>query len=99
MKRLALSVICGFRAPFLYTVTAILLTPYITPGLRLLVGFPVKWLLFIYYRLSYLPFSILFPYIIVCNVLLYSLLSYFVLWALSKRKKAEYPFPPPPTDF
>jgi hypothetical protein len=100
MKRFALSVICGFVAPFLYSVIVALLTGYLkSPVLTQLLGIPIKWPLLIYSRLFYLPFPILLLYVAACNVLFYGILSYCVLWMLSKRREARYPFPPPPTDF
>jgi hypothetical protein len=97
MKRLALSAVCGFLVPLVYSVIAVLVTAYgKNPILKQLVGIPVRWPLLIYYRIAYLPFPILLVYITACNVLLYGFVTYFVLWRFSKRKKASYPLPPPP---
>src|SRR5260370_40158926 len=101
MKRLVLSIVSGFLVTITFTIIAVLVAAYVrNPILKQLVGLPVRWPLLIYYRTVYLPFPILLVYVSACNVLLYGLVTYFALWMLSNRKKAQYPLPPPPpTDF
>ena len=102
MKRVVLSVIGGFVIPFLYTVIIGPLTPYIhNRTLDQLAMFPVRWPIVLLFRLSLVLFEneiAVLVYIIVCNVFLYSLLTYFLLWRFSKRKKiTQSPPPNPPT--
>src|SRR5437870_56121 len=98
MKRFVLSVVCGFVIPFLYSIIVGPLSSYIeNDRLKLLVGIPVRWPLFIYPPFVMLPFPILLLYITVCNVFVYGGLSYFALWRLSARKKTESPPPKPPS--
>jgi hypothetical protein len=97
---LALSVICGVVIPFLYAVIVGPLTPYIRDNstLDLLAMVPVRWPVLILYRLGAVSFeseTALLIYIIACNVVLYTLLTYFVLWGFSKRKKVDR-LPPKP---
>src|SRR2546425_1097220 len=104
MKRLALSVICGFVIPFLYSVIVGPLTPYIkNPALDELATYPVRWPIIIPLRLGFVPFgeneTALLVYIIGCNVFLYSLLSYFLLWRFFRRKRAAPRLPPDPPSF
>lgn len=104
MKRLALSVLGGFVIPFLYSIIVGPLTPYIKDNstLDLLAMVLVRWPILILYRLGMIPFeneTALLFYIIGCNVLLYSLLSYFLLWIFLRRKRGTPPVPPNPPSF
>jgi hypothetical protein len=101
MKRLVLSIVCGFLVPITFTVMAVFVAAYVrSPILKQLVGIPVRWPLLIHWRLAYLPFPILLLYVTVCNVFFYGVLSYWILWMLSRRKAQDrYRFPPPPTVF
>jgi hypothetical protein len=106
MKRLALSLLCGFAIPFLYTIIVGPLSLYIeNPTLNELADYPVRWPIFILYRfvpLESFPFrdqdsTALLIYIIGCDVLLYTILTYFLLWGFFKRtsKPSEPPSNPP----
>ena len=103
MKRLVLSVVGGFVIPFLYSIIVGPLTPYIkNPTLNQLAMYPVRWPILILFRLGFVPFEneiALLLYIIICDVCLYSLLSYFLLWRFSKRKKTAQSLPPNPPPF
>jgi hypothetical protein len=103
MKRLALSVIGGFVIPFLYSIIVGPLTPYIkNPALDQLAMYPVRWPILLLFRLGFVPFEneiAILVYIIVCDVFLYSLLTYFLLWRLSKRKNVAQRLPPNPPTF
>lgn len=103
MKRLALSVSGGFAIPFLYSIIVGPLTPYIQNSiLDLFAMVPVRWPVLILYRLGVAPFesdTTLLLYLIVCDVVLYSLLTYFLLWAFSKRKSRQIGGPPNPPQF
>ena len=103
MKRLALSIILGFLIPFLYAVIVAPLTPYIkNPTIDRLAMYPVRWPILVFYRMGLVPFEneiALIVYIIVCNVVLYSLLGYILLWAVSKRRKGASHSPPQPPTF
>lgn len=103
MKRLVLAVVSGFVIPLLYSIIVGPLTPYIkSPILDRLAMYPVRWPILIFYRLGFLPFEneiALLLYIVGSNVLVYSILSYFVLWRLSKRKKKPLHSPPEPPSF
>ncbi len=91
MKRLALSVLSGFLLPFLYSIIVGPLTPYIKHNetLDFLAMVPVRWPIILLYRLGVFPFESelwLMLYIVGCDVILYSSITYVVLFALSKRK-------------
>jgi hypothetical protein len=99
MKRLALSVFGGFVIPFTYSVIAWTLSRYVkSETLNILAGYPVRWPSLILYRLGF-PVGKGIPtllYILGCNVLLYTLLTYCFLWAILKRKRKEFAPPPNP---
>jgi hypothetical protein len=100
MKRLALSVFGGFVIPFACAVMAFTLSRYVkSETLNLLAGYPVRWPLLFLYRLGF-PIEkdiATLLYIVGCNVLLYTLLTYCFLWAILKRKTREsVPAPNPP---
>ncbi|HEY9502312.1 MAG TPA: hypothetical protein VIR01_11845 [Pyrinomonadaceae bacterium] len=108
MKRLVLSIIAGVAFPFLYAIIVGPLSVYIeNPWLRHLTNFPVRWQI---YTLSYvLPLSsfpfrdedapFLFSFIIISDVLLYSSLTYLLLWRFWKRKSPQLELPPDPPRF
>ncbi|MCM3869501.1 MAG: hypothetical protein ND895_02225 [Pyrinomonadaceae bacterium] len=108
MKRLALSLFGGFAIPFLYTIIAGPLSRYIeSPILHRLVYYPVRWPILILYR--FIPFDstlfrdqnlpALFILIVACDVILYTILTYFLLRGFSKRKGKPIDAPPNPPLF
>ena len=108
MKRLILSVIGGVAIPFLYSITAGPLTNYIeNPSLRQLASYPVRWPIIVleyFLPLDSFPFrdenqTFLLLFIIVSDVLLYSLLTYIVLLRFWKRKTPQLKLPPDPPRF
>jgi hypothetical protein len=107
MKRLALAIVGGFAIPFLYTITVGPLSTYTeNETLQWLWYIPVGWPKLILQRLVPLnafPFrdedsTALLIYIIGSDVVLYGLVSYFLLWvlSLSRRSKRTPPSVPPP---
>ncbi len=108
MTRLVLSVMGGVVIPFLYAVIVGPLTNYIeNPRLRELATYPVRWpiiTLEYFLPLSSFPFgdehhTFLLLFIIVSDVLLYSLLSYILLWRFAKPKTQQMEPPPDPPRF
>jgi hypothetical protein len=111
MKRLALSGVGGFAIPFLYTIIIGPASLYIeSQTVNRFAQYPVRWPILILYRfasfdsLGSFPFrdqdsTIMFVYIVVCNVVLYTILTYILLWAVSKRKSKVYASPPRPPRF
>ena len=105
MKRLALSLICGFAIPFLYTTVIGPLTPYVNRTLDRFAMYPVRWPILMLYQItlangSNLPFeseTAKIIYIVGSNVLAYSVLSYVLFFAFSKRKKSKSRLPPNPS--
>ena len=108
MKRIALSVLGGFAIPFLYTMIIGPASLYVeSQTVNRFAAYPVRWPILILYRfasfdsLGSFPFrdqdaTVMFAYIIVCDVALYAILTYFLLWAFSKRKSNGYESPPQP---
>ena len=106
MKRLAVSVVGGFAIPFLYTIIIGPASLYIeSQTLNRFGEYPVRWPILILYRfasfdsLGSFPFrnqdaTVMFAYIVVCDVVLYAILTYSLLWAFSKRKSKLYESPP-----
>jgi hypothetical protein len=79
-------------------ITAGLLSSYVEDErVKLLVGLPVKWPLFVYPKLILLPLPTLLIYVTVCNTFVYGGLSYVALWWCTARKKPEIPPPSPPS--
>jgi hypothetical protein len=108
MKRLALSLFGGFAIPFLYTIIVGPLSLYIeSPTLNRLADYPVRWPIFILFRFVHLdsfPFrdqdsTALFIYIVGCDVILYTILTYLLLWGLATRKSETSDPPPNPPLF
>lgn len=108
MKRLALSVLGGIAIPFLYAVIVGPLTPYIrNPHLRGLASYPIRWPIIILSQvlpLDSFPFRdedgiFLFLFIVVCDVVLYSFLTYILLWRFWERKTQKLELPPEPPRF
>jgi len=104
MKRLALAGLSGFVIPLVYAVIVGPLTPYIkNPTIDRLAMYPVRWPILILFRLGFFPFENeiqILLYIIVSNVIVYSILSYFLLWLISgRRKKGVLQSPPRPPSF
>jgi hypothetical protein len=108
VKRAALSILCGIAFPLCYAAVAGPLSTHVEfSKIRLLLDMPVKWPRHLY---SYLfrPFigdslldneTIFFLFIIGSDVLLYTFVSYFVLWMFSVSRRAEIKgnaLPPPP---
>jgi len=108
MKRLLLSVVCGFGIPFLYTITV---GPLLLTGendrIEYLAWIPIGWPKILYYylfpplssRALELDDSALLIIIITSDVLLYGSLTYFILWLRSFRKLKAYSEPPPPPNY
>lgn len=102
MKRLTLSVFGGIVIPFAYSVVAFKLSRYVkSENLNLLISYPVRWPLLV---LSHLGFPVeknvaTVLYLIGCNVLLYTLLTYCLLLVILKRKRREFASPPNPPPF
>jgi predicted permease len=103
MKRVALALLGGFIIPFVYTIIAAPLSSYVTnKTIDRLLMYPVRWPILIFFRLGFLPFDneiALFIYIVVCDVVLYSILSYFLLGRFFKPKKRALSLPPEPPSF
>lgn len=109
MKRLALSVVGGVVIPFLYTIIVGPLSTYYTQNYRLsfLMSFPIRWPIIILQRLLPLdsfPFrdedaALLLLFIILCDVLLYSFLTYILLRVFWKQKPRQFAPPPEPPSF
>src|SRR4051812_15102371 len=111
MKRLALSVVGGFAIPFLDTIIIGPASLYIeSRTLNRFAEYPVRWPILILYRFASLnslgsfPFrdqdaTIMVAYIVICDVVLYAILTYFLLWAFSKRKSKVDDSPPQPLRF
>jgi len=107
MKRLAVSVVGGFAIPFLYTIITGPTSVYIkSQTLNRFAEYPVRWPILIllhfasFDSLGSFPFrdqdaTVMFVYIVVCNVVLYTVLTYFLLWVFSKRKRNGHESPPP----
>lgn len=108
MKRLAVSVVSGFAIPFLYTIIVGPASLYVeSQTLNRFAEYPVRWPILIllhfasFDSLGSFPFrdqdaTIMFVYIVVCNVALYTVLTYSLLWVFSKRKSKVHESPPPP---
>jgi hypothetical protein len=106
VKRWIFAVLGGFVIPFLYTIIFGPLTLYIeNSNLNQLLGFPVRWPVIILSRLvpfDWFPFrdqdaTVLFILIVVCDVMLYTILTYFLLWRFSRpENRQQYPPPTPP---
>lgn len=108
MKRLALSLFGGFAIPFFYTLIVGPLSLYIDSRTwNRFADYPVRWPILILYRfvpLDSFPFrdqdsTALLTYIIGCDVILYTILTYFFLWGFSKRKSEPSDPPPNPPAF
>jgi len=107
MKRLLLSAIGGVIIPFCYSIIAGPLSTYTeNRTLHLLLDIPIGWPRLLYFYL-YPPFSkdsfadneiAFLLYIIGCDIVLYALLVYFILWVFSKKHhySAVQAEPPPP---
>jgi hypothetical protein len=100
MKRFALAVVGGFLVPFCYAIIAAPLSAYIAnPALDRALMYPVRWPMLLLFRFGYLPFEseiVLLIYLIGCNVFVYSLLCYFLLWRFVRRKRSGQLMPPEP---
>jgi hypothetical protein len=107
VKRAALSILCGVAFPLSYSVVAGPLSSFIQDSsLRLLLDVPVGWprLLYFYLFASSSRGSladnenVLLAYIVGCNIVLYTLVTYFALSIFSfKRfalKESSPPLPP-----
>jgi hypothetical protein len=91
MKRLAISAFLGFLLPFLYAVVVGPLSPYFKDNrtLNFYAMVPIRWPLIILEHFMVFPESAVAAVLLIVggNVLLYGSLTYFVLFALSKRKR------------
>jgi hypothetical protein len=103
MKRVALALLGGFIIPFVYTVIAATLSVYVTNStIDQFLMYPVRWPILIFFRLGFMPFeneTAILIYMIVCDVGLYSILSYFLLGRFFKPKKRVLSLPPEPPSF
>lgn len=103
MKRLALAGVGGFLIPFIYVMVFGPLTTYIeNRTVRKLLVLPVRWPLTLLEHPFFLDVRVLdseyliFVYIIVADVTLYSVLTYLLLWRFWKpRPKTSLPPEPP----
>ena len=104
MKRLVLSVLGGFLIPFVYTMMIGSLPTYIQHRtLNKLLNFPIRWPMILLERLFSIDLFILqgyepaiLIYVIAADVLLYSFLTYLLLWRFWKQSpKASVPPEPP----
>lgn len=96
-----MSLLGGFVLPFLYSIIVGPLTPYIRHNttLNFLATVPVRWPVLLLYWLRVFPFKSEFGlllFIVSCNVIFYGSLVYFILFALSNRKKTNL-LPPAPS--
>jgi hypothetical protein len=107
MKRLVLSVAGGVAFPLLYAVIVGPLTLYIEDRrLREIMSYPVRWPIVLLDQFlpgySYVVNGelelLLLSYIVVADVLLYSILTYILLWRFWKSK-SEPAGPPAPPQF
>ena len=105
MKRLVFSVVGGVVIPFLYMVIVGPITTYIQDDrLKQLMGYPVRWPVIVLqgllplgsfpFRVGEEPFLLLL--IALCDVLLYSILTYILLWRFLKQKPQILRLPPEP---
>jgi hypothetical protein len=104
MKRLALSILGGFLIPFVYTITTAPLTTY-TENLTIhhLTYIPIGWPKLILHHFipwSSFPFrdrdeTALLIYMVGCDVIFYSLITYVLLLGFAKRKTIKQTSLPP----
>jgi len=107
VKRAALSVLCGIAFPLSYSIVAGPVSTLIKDNrLRLLLYVPVGWprLLYFYLFTSFAGRSLVdneivfLAYIVSCNVILYTLTTYFALSVFSFNriviKESSPPLPP-----
>ena len=111
VKRLLLSLISGFLLPLIYTAIVGPLTLYIESDLlKSLLGAPVRWpIMILYFFVSFdalgrFPFrdgdrNWLLLYLIICDVILYSTITYVLLARFWKRKPSSVASPPQPPHF
>lgn len=105
MKRLLLSLLCGFAIPLLYAVTFGPLSVYIkSDRINHLLWIPIGWPQILYYNLfspSYssplLPDGAVFAMQTACDVALYGALAYLFLLMRSLKRPRAYDAPPPPS--
>ena len=103
MKRLVLSLLGGILLPFSYAIVIGLLSEYIDNELSSLLILPVAWPRVLYWHVLALSYNdsttisetSLLVLIVVCNVLLYTILTYFLLLLLSFKAVKELPAEPP----
>jgi hypothetical protein len=105
-ERLALSVIGGVAIPFVLAITLGPLSNYTeNRTLRLVMGIPTGWPRLLYFRLfppyardSFAENKVAFLlFILVCDIALYTLITYCALsiWAFRKKSRLSE-LPPPP---
>jgi hypothetical protein len=102
-KRLLISLLCGVVVPFLYSIIVGPLSRDIQSySLRAILYAPIGWPLFLLYVLFPLRSLLaandtaLFLYIVGCNVLLYTFLTYGFLSVRARRRETKTEPPPPP---
>ena len=111
VKRLILSLIGGILFPFIYTAIVGPLTLYIESELlKSILGAPVRWPIMILYSfvsfdaLGRFPFrdsdgNLLLLYSIICDIILYSAITYVLLARFWKRQPSPVTSPPQPPQF
>ncbi len=111
MKRILLSLLVGLVFPFLYTIIVGPLTLYVENAtIKDLMGVPVRWPIMVLQRvvgfegLGRFPFrdedtTVLLTYDLTSNVILYSTLTYVLLWFIRKPKRSTSQLPPQPPSF
>ena len=111
MKRILLSLLVGFVFPFIYTLIVGPLTLYVENKTNEdLMGVPVRWPIMVLQRvvgfegLGRFPFRdqdtmVLLTYDLICNVILYSALTYVLLSVFRKPKRSTSELPPQPPSF
>ena len=108
MKRLALSIIGGVDIPFLLTITLGPLSTYTeNDNIKALLSLPVRWPRYVYvYLYPFHPKPYLYSgdtaslvALIVCNIVFYACLTYFILVIWKYSKKPVHAEPPPPPRF
>jgi hypothetical protein len=88
IKKLVISLVGGIIVPFSYLLIAAPLADNIdSPAIQLLLLMPLVWPGYLWSNLTFL---------IVCDILLYGLITYAVFQAVTKEAVRPPPPPPPP---
>lgn len=96
MKRLIISIIAGLIEPLIYVlIIGPLTTDIENYRIRQLIDMPFRWPIFILYYffpIGSFPIrneTVLLLYIIGCDMVLYALMTYFILWIISTLRKVQ----------